>query len=115
MDTKLGRYISAAYRDNKKVQNEQLRGIVASVDALRIRVVKAQKLGTPGERFAAMKAAVTRFIEEQDGTVPLDQVGTGLLGDRELIQIAANYIQRRGKDLSVGAALLQISGKENAA
>jgi hypothetical protein len=50
MGRQIDRYISAAHSGDKKVQGEQMRGIVASMDVLRIKVTKAQKLATSGGR-----------------------------------------------------------------
>jgi hypothetical protein len=102
---KLLRYLTATYTNDTDVQAEQFKEIRESVRAFAHTVEVLVK----DKNFAGLKIVMLDFLEEQDGVgYDEDSGGTALLGDSDVLEVAARYLLRRGKDSETAAELMGI-------
>ena len=102
---KLRRYLDAAYTNDTDVQDEQFQEIQESVRAFAHTVEVLVK----DKNFAGLKIVMLEFIEQQDGVGDHeDDGGSGLLGDTDVLEAAARFLLRRGKDSGMAAELMGI-------
>lgn len=57
------------------------------------------------KNFLDIKSAVTTFIEAQDG---LEDEGSGVLGDGDMLELAWRFCERRGKSMDIAKMLLSV-------
>ena len=103
MSKKLLRYIGASVTNDENVLDEQFQEILQSVRTF----AKTVEVLVQDRNFAGLKTVMLDFIEQQDGIGDdEDGGGTGLLGDSEVLEAAARYLLRRGKDFDKAAELM---------
>ena len=64
-----------------------------------------KELKEDGDSFEAVKGILTNFISYFDATLD----GPGIFGDEDILEIAAEYLLRRGKDARFGTKILKTS------
>jgi len=103
---KLLRYLTASYTNDADLQDEQFQEIRESVQAFAQKVDALVKTRS----FAGLKTALLDFLEEQDGVgYDEDSGGSALLGDSDVLEVAARYLLRRGKDSEMAAKLMDVA------
>ena len=93
-------------RTMRKSKDEQFAEIQESVKTF----AQTVEVLVRDRNFAGLKTVMLDFIDQQDGVgYDDDGGGTGLLGDTEVLEVAARYLLRRQKDSDMAATLMDVA------